>query len=270
MLLQHAWQLFASRPDPEGGVDKVNLVLERPLLNAAGTLGFAPDRASPVQLSHLGAFVTNPVSLEPRTAAHGPRVVVYPGGFLLHTGYPNPGLRAVLRRYASRWGQLPIPLLVHILARTPDDVYRVVLELEKVDGVTGVEIGLPPGITPDQAVAMYKAARGERAVILRLPFENALEVGEALMPAGAPTVSLGPPRGLLPGPTGRLVSGRLYGPAVFPLVLPVVRSLAELGLEVIGGGGIYTAQQVAVMLSAGAAAVQLDAVLWRGDIPAIH
>lgn len=250
-------------------MDKVSLLLEKPLLNAAGTLGFAPDRASPVDLTRLGAFITNPVSLEPRTAAHGVRLIEYPGGFLLHTGYPNPGLRAVLRRYAARWRQLPIPLLVHLLARTPEEVYRAVLELEKVDGVTGFEIGLPPGCTREQAVALFKAARGERAVILRLPFENAQELGAALLAAGSPTISLGPPRGILPGPAGKLVSGRLYGPAVFPLMLPVVRSLAEMGFEVIGGGGVYMAEQVAVMLASGASAVQLDTVLWRGEIPAV-
>ncbi len=250
-------------------MDKVNLVLEHPLLNAAGTLGFAPERASPVDISRLGAFITNPVSLEPRTAAHGERLLRYPGGFLLHTGYPNPGLRAVVRRYAARWRQLSIPVLVHVLARSPEEVYRAVIELEKVEGITGVEIGLPPGVSAEHAVGILKAARGERPVILRLPFENALELGEKLFFTGVSVVSLGPPRGLLPGTSGKLVSGRLYGPAVFPLALPVVRSLAEIGLTVIGGGGVYESEQVSAMLTAGAVAVQLDAVLWRGEIPEI-
>jgi dihydroorotate dehydrogenase len=40
--------------------------------------------------------------------------------------------------------------------------------------------------------------------------------------------------------------------------------LAGAGVPVIGGGGVYKQEQVEAMKEAGALAVQLDAVLWRG------
>ena len=75
-------------------MSKSELLLNTPIMNAAGCLGFAPDTHGPTDLSQLGAFITNPISLLARSPAHGPRFLSFPGGFMLHTGYPNPGLGA--------------------------------------------------------------------------------------------------------------------------------------------------------------------------------
>jgi len=58
----------------------------------------------------------------------------------------------------------------------------------------------------------------------------------------------------------------LFGPAVFAETLSVVHTLAGEGLKVNGGGGVYTMAQVKAMRQAGAVAVALDAVLWRGGL----
>jgi dihydroorotate dehydrogenase len=76
---------------------------------------------------------------------------------------------------------------------------------------------------------------------------------------GASAVSLGAPRGKLVG-----ISGRMYGSGVFPLALRAVESLAGCGVPVIGAGGVYQQRDLEAMLAAGAFAVQVDAVLWRG------
>jgi dihydroorotate dehydrogenase (NAD+) catalytic subunit len=246
---------------------KETLLLDGRLMNVAGTLGFAPDRRSPVDLERLSAFITNPVSLAPRTPVNGPRLLPFPGGFLLHTGFPNPGLRTVIRRYSGRWALMRLPLIVHLLARSPEEVYQLVLELEWVEGVSGVELGLPPGISPEQAVAFLKAARGERPLIVQLPFEQAQELAGVALENGFSLVSLAPPRGMFAAPDGNLISGRLYGPAMLPVVLPVVQALAEQGLEVIASGGIYSSADLRAMQRAGARYFQLDGVLWRGEIP---
>jgi hypothetical protein len=76
-------------------------------------------------------------------------------------------------------------------------------------------------------------------------------------------VSLEAPRGALPDAAGRLVNGRLYGPALFPQTLAVARSLVKLGIPVIAGPGIFSAAQAELLLANGVLAVQLDAVLWK-------
>jgi len=248
---------------------KLDLSFDPPWMNAAGSLGFTPDRRGPLDLSRLGAFVTNPVSLEPRSPAHGTRYTAYPGGFLLHTGYPNPGLRAVLRRYGEQWGRSPLPVLVHLLCQQVDELTLAVRRLEGLPGVAGIELGLAPEIEGQQVVRLAQAATGELPLVLRLPLERAVELASWLKERstdldGLAAFSLGPPRGLLPGPDGGLARGRLYGPAVFPLALQVVKELSLLGIPVIGAGGVYRLEQAEAMRAAGAVAVQLDTVLWRG------
>ena len=92
---------------------KFDLTISPPLMNAAGTLGFAPV----VELAGLGAFITNPLSLGSRTPAQSRAAPAFPGGILIHSGYPNPGLKAVIRRYARRWSNLNMPVIVHLLAQ---------------------------------------------------------------------------------------------------------------------------------------------------------
>jgi len=96
--------------------DTIDLELCSTWLNAASTLGFAPPAEGWNWPEMQGGFVTNPVSLNPRTPAEARAVLPYPGGCLLHTGLPNPGLKAVLRKFAERWARGSLPVWVHLLA----------------------------------------------------------------------------------------------------------------------------------------------------------
>ena len=245
-------------------MNKYDLSLNPPLMNAAGSLGFAPDPRAPVDLSLLGIFVTNPVSLSPRTPAQERLCLSYPGGFLLHTGYPNPGVRAVLRRCAARWERSECPILVHILAQHGEEVFKIVQQLDRLENLAGVELGMPPEAAPELVTELVSAGLGERPLIARLPLERAVDLAAVAIKAGAAAVSLGAPRGALLDSSGKIIQGRMYGPSLFPLALETVQRVARLGLPVIGAGGVYRPQQVEAMLRAGAIAVQLDAMLWRG------
>ncbi len=249
---------------------KTDLFLEKPLTNAAGTLGFSPDLKGPVALDRLGAFITNPISWLARTPARGERYLPFSGGFLLHSGYPNPGIKAAIKQHALRWARSPLPIIVHLLAEDPHTLEQMVQQLEGLPGLVGIELGLPPNIEPGLAYQMAMAAVGELAIIVRIPFEQACGANpdqslfDALAQAGINALSLAPARGTLPDAQGAPVSGRLYGPAMFPQALAAVMRLSGLGLPFIAAGGVYTSPDIDAMLSAGAVAVQLDAVLWRG------
>ncbi len=242
---------------------KLDLNFDPPILNAAGTLGFFPDPHSPLDWSRLGAFITNPISFGARTPARGERYIDYPGGFLLHTGYPNPGLAQALRRYPRGWERSQLPVIVHLLAQGAGEVARMVRRLEGLGGVGGVELGIGQDISPEDVSACTQAAAGELPVIVRLPFERAVELAPAAVQSGAMAVSLAPPRGSLLAAGGALVQGRLYGPAVFPMAFRLVQELVRLGIPTIGSGGVYTQEQRQAMLHAGALAVQLDTNIWK-------
>jgi dihydroorotate dehydrogenase (NAD+) catalytic subunit len=243
---------------------KCDLAFDPPLMNAAGSLGFFPNTHSPMDWSNLGAFITNPISLTPRTPAHGRRYIAYPGGFLLHTGYPNPGMSLILRRYARHWSRSPVPVIVHLLARGAEEVAKMARRLETVEGVSGLEVGVVSDASVEMVVALTQAACGELPVILQLPMERSVELAFRAIQAGAVAVSLAPPRGVFPVQGGEFVQGRLYGPAILPIALRTVQELTRLGIPTIGAGGIYNQEQKNAMLAAGALAVQLDGVLWRG------
>lgn len=246
-------------------VIKQTLDLRKPLMNAAGSLGFVPDTRAPVDWDQFGAFVTNPVSRKPRQPSRGQRDLPFPGGMLLHTGHPNPGFSTSVRRFAGRWRRAPLPVIVHLLGDSPENMSSMIVRLEEVENVIAVEIGLPDAVEASEAAEIIQASVGELPVIARLPLTRAEELGGAVSSAGAMALSLGPPRGALVDLRGELVYGRQYGPSIFPQTLRVVSELVKMGLPVIGGGGVYQIEQVEAMLTAGAIGVQLDTVLWRGD-----
>ena len=243
-------------------MSKYDLTFATPLMNAAGSLGFTPEVRGPADLARLGAFVSNPVSLAGRTPAQARRCQSYPGGFLLHTGYPNPGLNQLIRRYREKWARSPLPVIVHTLGENPAQVSTVVRRLEGLEGVVGVELGLP--VEADRAAAMElaQAGLGELPLIVRVPLERIIDLAYIVARQPVAAISLGPPRGILPGSTTGTTRGRLYGPAIFPHALAAVTSLARSGIPVIGAGGIYSQQDVEAMLAAGALAVQVDMAVW--------
>jgi dihydroorotate dehydrogenase len=240
---------------------KKELDLSKPLMNAAGTLGFTPDPRAPVPWNEFGAFVSNPISLRPRTATRSPATVDYAGGFLLHTGLPNPGFEAILRQLGRRWQEASIQIIPHLMADRPEETQSMVRALEGVDNVGAVELGFAPLLADDIILLAIDMSRGELPLIACLPAEQVLRVGARAIEHGAAAVSIAAPRGTLTR-DGQLISGRLFGPSLFPIAMDAVRSAAKGGIPIIGAGGVSSREQAQAMINAGAMAVQMDFALW--------
>ena len=244
-------------------MSKRDLYFRKPLMNAAGTLGFSPDPRAPVAWEDLGAFVTNPVSLRPRLPAARPAVVEYPGGFLLYTGLPNPGLSAVIKKESARWARADLPVIVHLMADRPEETAKMVQMLERQENVMAVELGFAPLLSDDILYVALEMCQGELPLVVSLTAEQVTRIGARVMQAGAAAISLSAPRGAIPGAEGgSLTMGRLYGPSLFPQALELVHTAARMGLPVIGAGGLWKREQAEAMIAAGALAVQVDAGLW--------
>jgi dihydroorotate dehydrogenase (NAD+) catalytic subunit len=128
-----------------------------------------------------------------------------------------------------------------------------------------VELGIEADSATELISDLVHASKGELPLIVQVPFTRSFEVTEIATKAGASAISLGAPRGAIQAKDGKLVSGRLYGPAIFPQALEMVRQLSKAGYKVIGAGGVERAANAETMLSAGAIAVQMDVSLWRAD-----
>lgn len=227
-------------------------------------LGFAPQAALPALPEPPGAFITAPISLSVRTPAESRACLNYPGGFLLHTGLPNPGLRAVLKHYAARWERAELPIWPHLIPATPDEADRMGRLLEGRENVTALVISPPPHLKDREQMDVLAAARGELPIIAEMPLSGISAAWvETLAGLGISAVLLGAPRGCLPNGEGKLVSGRLYGPGLLPQMLEVVRSVKRTGLPVIAGAGVFSKSDGLALLAAGAWAVTMDAALWR-------
>jgi len=271
---------------------KRGLTLAGPILNASGILGFAGEARGLVDLARLGAFVTNALTHKPRTPAHPPNAVPLSNGVLIHSGLPNPGVRAAIRKWNHEWLRLGPPVIVHLAATTPDEVRRSLEHLEQAEGVSGIELGLRDDTSAAEARSLIRSAVGGPPLIVRVPLARAQELSEVAARTGADAVTVSTPiRASPPGPLsasqppeergGRRTqngegepqdrgnthkwSGRLYSPECFPAALEAVRRVASkgLGLPIIGAGGIFSVENARAILEAGAVAVELDAVLWN-------
>lgn len=244
---------------------KRDLFFNKPFMNAAGTLGFAPDPRNGIPLDAFSAFVTNPFSLRPRLPATQPKVIEYPGGFLLHTGLPNPGLKAGIKRYASKWTKSDLPVIVHLMADRPEETKNMVHMLEEIENVMAVELGFAPLLANDIILLTLEMCLGEMPLIFSLPVEQILSLGPRLIQDGAQAVSISAPRGainLSDSEEGKLITGRLFGPSLYPQTLDVVQNASRLGIPIIGNN-VWSKEQAKAMIDAGALTIHVDAALWN-------
>jgi len=224
-------------------------------------MGFAPDSRNGISLDSFGAFVTNPISLRPRLPTSQPALIQHPGGFILHTGLPNPGIREAIKKYSAKWTRSDLPIIVNLMADRPEETQQMIRVLESQENVMAVELGFAPLLADDIISLTLEMCLGELPLIFSLPMEQVLSLGPRLMQEGAQVISISAPRGALM--TDRLITGRLYGPSLFPQTLNIVDSASKLGIPIIGAGGVWSKQNADTMLSVGALAVQVDAVLWN-------
>lgn len=247
---------------------KNQLILPNPIMPAAGTFGYGNLYRDMVNFAKLGAIVTNPVTYHPRMPANGARVVPLDAGVLVHTGIPNRGVYKTAKRWGDLWRALDVPVIFHLAATTTEDVIKSLEMIDRLEGIVGVELGLPDDILPaDAAMLTASAAKHtEKPLLVRIPFYDALALAAPVADAGAGgLVVAAPPRGTARDPhTGKLVGGRLYSPTLFPLALRMVGSIARqiTDVPIVGAGGVHSAQNARDFLEAGASAVQVDSLVW--------
>ena len=248
-------------------LSKHSLVVESPVMNATGTLGFGDQYRDLLDLNTLGAFVTNPLTYTPWNPATGTRVVPLDAGVLVHTGLPNPGLAKVIAQYRPVWERMSMPVIAHVVVNNAEEVRMSIGLLDREESIAAFELGLSDDISAAETEWYVRAVvdRVEKPVLVRMPFGALFDHFHAAIEGGADALVLcAPPRGTARDQGGRLVAGRIYGPLIKPMVLRIVGQLARRfsGVPLIGAGGIHSAQDARDYLEAGAAAVQVDALTW--------
>jgi dihydroorotate dehydrogenase (NAD+) catalytic subunit len=245
---------------------KQDLAFRTRIINAAGMLGFAPDPRKIPGYDLLGAFVTNPVSLLPRSPALTRYSTPYLGGVLLHSGFPNPGLAKIIGKYSRQWGITSIPIILHLMVSDDLEMEKILRILEPVEGVTGLELSFEPGCEPQKIARLLQVALTEWPVIAQLTMEQIRVTLPLIKSEELSAVSISPKRGKLKATVidgeKRFVEGRLFGACLYPQALTDLEQALTYKVPVIASGGVTTLEQVDQLIQAGAYAVQIDTVLW--------
>ena len=247
---------------------KQSLIVSTPVMPAAGTVGFGDRYKALLDYEKLGAVVTNPVTVEPWRPASGTRIVPLGAGVLVHTGLPNPGLAKVISQNRRTWAGMPIPVILHLVGTSAARIRQAVELVDEVEEIAAVELGLGDDIEEAEAIDLVdEASRMEKPLLVRLPFYECRQLALPVAEAGADAlVMTAAPRGTARDRhTGRLVSGRIYGPLIKPMILRLVGRLRRevpANLPIIASGGIHSPQDARDYMDAGAIAVQVDTATW--------
>ncbi len=259
------------------------LVLANPVLVASGTFGYGVEYGDVVDVGRLGAICCKGTTLKARIGNVPPRVTETPGGMLNSIGLQNPGVDAVLERYAPVWQGWRVPVLVNVAGESVSDYVEVVRRLDGVPGVAGVELniscpnvgkgGLQFAIDADAAAAVTAAVR--RATDLPLLVKLSPNVADvrpiarAVAQAGADALTaINTLSGIAvaPGRDGALlgnVYGGLSGPAVKPVALRIVYEVAQVvDIPIVAIGGVTELADVLDFLAVGAVAVQVGTAIF--------
>ena len=262
---------------------KSGLLLKNPVLMASGTFGYGVENAKIAEVQRLGAVISKGTTLRPRKGNEQPRTVETSAGMLNAIGLQNPGVHAVISKYAPIWSGWDTPVLVNIAGEDIEEFVRIAEQLEGVVGVAGIEVnvscpnvragGAVFGADP-QAVAQVTAAL-RIATTLPLIIKLSPSTGDvrptalAAAQAGADAVSL---INTITGmsiniatrtPTLANGTGGLSGPAVKPIALRMVYEVAQSlrvsypNIPIIGLGGIRNTTDALEFLMAGASAIEI-------------
>lgn len=254
------------------------LILQNPVMAAAGPYGYGKEISRLLDLSRLGAVVTRGVTLRPQLGDLPPRLVRSPAGVLHGLGRANPGLRAVIRDYAPLWAAWSLPVIVNIAGQNTGEYATIGATLDGVPGVAGLEADLScPAEESGGAPFGYDAALSWQVIhtlrqacalpiLAKLPLRlpGLAEVAQAVILAGADAVTLIAP---LPAMSldvrrGRVeILGGLSGPALRPVALRCLYEVARAlpNTPLVGVGGVSSGEDAVAFLLAGAVAVQVGA-----------
>jgi dihydroorotate dehydrogenase (NAD+) catalytic subunit len=267
--------------------DFCGIELKHPVINASGTFDAIAARRvyGDALLADFpfAAFVSKTITPEPRVGNKPQRIWETPAGMINSIGLPNKGLEGFLAEDLPQLAELPVPLVVSVMATGHDEFARLVRGVGERDEVAAIELnvscpnvhsGLIVGEQPAETEALLEVLRRltEKPLIVKLTpnVANPADVAVAAEEGGADAVSLintlkasaidpasGEP-GIAAG------HGGLSGPAVRPVAIAQLRAVvAAVSVPIVGMGGISSGADAVEMISAGASLVAVGTENFR-------
>jgi dihydroorotate dehydrogenase (NAD+) catalytic subunit len=255
------------------------LRLESPVLSASGTWGYGLELGELVPPGDIGAVVTKGLSARPRAGNPPPRICETAAGMLNSIGLENIGVEAFARERLPALREAGAQVVVNFFGDTLEEYVQCAEALDALEGVHALELniscpnvaqggmryGTDPTLAGELVAACRAVARRPLWAKLTPNVTDVVAVGRACVEAGADALSL---INTLSGiaidvrtrrPRLGNVYGGLSGPAIKPVALRMVHQVAQadLGVPVVGIGGIVTGEDALEFIIAGASAVQV-------------
>jgi dihydroorotate dehydrogenase (NAD+) catalytic subunit len=254
------------------------LRLANPVMTASGTFGYGTEYQQIFDIQRLGAIICKGTTLEPREGNAQPRLVETTGGVINSIGLQNIGVQALIKEKAPIWAEWRVPVIVNIAGDTLDEYQKLAETLDRVKGVSGIEVniscpnvkagGAAFGFDAESAAPVIKAVRAATSLPLIVKLTpntgDICGVARAAVKAGADAISLINSVKAMAidiadrRPSLGSTTGGLSGPAIKPIALAMVYEVAgAVDVPVIGCGGIASASDALEFIMAGASAVQV-------------
>ena len=253
-----------------------------PVIAASGTYGFGQDYTDLYPISKLGGISCKGTTLEPRNGNPSPRIAETPAGMLNSVGLQNPGIDMFISGYLPQLKKEGNVIIANIAGATLDDYRQAAERLDSTDtDMIELNISCPNvkeggaswGVTCDGAAAVTRTVRSvtKKPLMVKLTpnVTNIVDIAKAAEAEGADCLSL---INTLLGmridirtrrPILKNNVGGLSGPAVFPVALRMVWQVANaVNIDIVGMGGIATANDAIEMMMAGAKAVQMGTAIF--------
>jgi dihydroorotate dehydrogenase (NAD+) catalytic subunit len=259
------------------------LVLPNPILVASGTFGYGVEYGDVVDVNLLGAICCKGTTLKARIGNPTPRVTETPGGMLNSIGLQNPGVAAVIEKYAATWAGWKVPVIVNVAGESVSDYVEVVRRLDGVPGIAGIELNIScpnvgrgglqfaidAGAAGEVTAAVRRATDLPLLVKLSPNVADVRPIAKAIADAGADALTaINTLSGIAVAPSRDRpllgnVFGGLSGPAIKPVALRVVYEVAQVvSIPIVGIGGVTELADVLDFLAVGAVAVQVGTAIF--------
>ena len=267
----------ATAPELDLRVQLGRLALKNPVLVASGTFGYAREMAGVVPLPELGGILPKTITQSPRPGNAPWRTVETSSGLLNAIGLDNDGIDYFLSHHWPYLRATGATIIVSIAGKSLDDFVSLAERLSEAEGLEAVELNVScPNVSGGvdfgtDAKLCFEVVSSVRkvldcAIVTKLTpnVTRIVDIARAAKDAGTDAVAcINTVLGMAVDwrkrkPMLANVVGGLSGPAIKPIALRCVYQVAsQVGVPVIGVGGIATVDDMMEFLVAGASAIQI-------------
>ena len=254
--------------------------LDNPVIPASGTFGFGYEFAEIYDINVLGSISLKGTTREARFGNPTPRIAECREGLINSVGLQNPGVHKVIEEELPRLAAcFHKKAIANVSGFSVDDYVYAAALLDREDQIGLLEIniscpnvhngGMSFGTDPRNAAQVTRAVKEvcKKPVYVKLTpnVTDIVSIASACADAGADGLSL---INTLLGmridlrtrrPVIANTMGGVSGRAIQPVALRMVYQVYDIGLPIMGMGGVATAEDVVEMMLAGATAVQVGA-----------